>query len=488
MTAAPTILAIDQGTTNSKALLVDASGTIVARASRPMRLDYPRSGWAEQSAEAIWDSVVAVIAELVAAAPDHAVAAVAISNQRETVVLWDRATGRPLGPAVGWQCRRSAERCAALRAAGHADAIAARSGLCLDPLFSAGKLAWLIDAAEDGRARAAAGAVCGGTIDSWLLWKLTGGTVHATDHGNASRTQLYDIHAHGWDAELARLFDVPLAILPAIHASDSRFGTTAEGATALPAGVPIHAMMGDSHAALFGHGVRTPGPIKVTIGTGSSIMTLTDGPLASAHGLSSTIAWAQGPRVGHALEGNITVSGEAVAFAARLLGLADEAAVAALAATVPDSGGVVFVPALAGLGAPYWRDQARGVLSGLSLGTTPAHIARAAVDAVAQQIADVVAAMRTDLGTPVTEVLVDGGATRNAALLQLLADLLDAPVLRSPQPEASALGAAAMAADALGWPQPATAEPDPANRFTPRIDAAARDALRTAWRRAVAAT
>ncbi|KTE43609.1 MULTISPECIES: FGGY family carbohydrate kinase [unclassified Sphingopyxis] len=480
----PVILAIDQGTSNTKALLVAADGSVLLSRARPMRIDYPRSGWAEQSASDIWEAVAALIAEPVAAAPEAQIAALAISNQRETVVLWEAATGKPVAPAVIWQCRRSEERCAALRAAGHGEEIAARSGLGLDPLFPAAKIAWLLDTVPDGRARAAAGELRCGTVDSWLLWNLTGGAVHATDHSNASRTQLFNLDTLGWDPRLAELFDVPLAILPEIRSSDSRFGSIAPGLTALPEGTPVHAMLGDSHAALFGHGLTAPGGIKATIGTGSSLMTATDGRVRSAHGLSGTIAWSRGGSVQHALEGNISVSGQAAAFATALLGLADEAALTDLAQTVPDNGGVVFVPALAGLGAPHWCSDARGQISGMSLGTRPAHIARAAIEAIALQIGDVFAAIEADLGTRFGELLVDGGGTRNALLMQMLADMLGCEIVRPAVAEAGAIGVARMASEALGI-APAVREAAATDRFTPALASCARTEIRTGWRDAI---
>ncbi|MEG3151063.1 FGGY family carbohydrate kinase [Sphingomonas sp. ZT3P38] len=479
------VLAIDQGTTNTKALLVAPDGSILARASRSMTLTHPRSGWAEQSADAIWTSVVAVIDELVAAAPETAVAGLAISNQRETIVLWDAVSGRAVAPAISWQCRRSSDRCAALRDAGQGAAVVAATGLGLDPLFPGAKLAWLLDNVPAARTRAAAGELRAGTIDSWLLWKLTSGAVHATDHGNASRTQLLNLHTLAWDPDMAALFDVPLAILPVVRSSDSCFGTVAAGRTKLAAGVPIHAIMGDSHAALFGHGLSEPGAAKVTIGTGSSVMTLTDGPVVSANGLSATIAWSRQGRISHALEGNITVSGQAAAFATRLLGLADETALTTLAESVADSGGVAFVPALAGLGAPHWADRARGIITGMTLGTGPAHVARATFEAIAMQIVDVCRAVESDMGRAIPTVSVDGGATRNAFLLQLLADLLGTPVARRPDPELSALGVARMAAEALAIAEPAARSPVQ-ERFTPHMTPAERERIHHRWRSAIA--
>jgi glycerol kinase len=478
------ILAIDQGTTNTKALLVRDDGTVLLSRSRAMRVDYPRAGWAEQSASDIWEAVAGLIAELEAAAPHAEVQALAIASQRETVVLWEADTGQPLGPAVIWQCQRSAERCAALRAAGHEATVIERSGLGLDPLFPAAKIAWLLDSMPDGRTRAERGELRCGTIDSWLLWNLSGGAVHATDHGNASRTQLFNLATLAWDPELARLFDVPLAILPAIKPSDSLFGTVASGLTALPDGTPIHAMMGDSHAALFAHGITAPGRVKATIGTGSSLMTATEERVRSSHGLSSTIAWSRGDKAQHALEGNISVSGHAAAFATALLGLTDEAALSDLAASVLDSGGVVFVPALGGLGAPHWCAEARGTISGISLGTRPAHVARATLEAIALQIGDVLAALEADLGAELAELSVDGGAARNALLMQLLADLCGRSIVSPVIAEASALGAARMAREALGT-TPQSARPAESQRYAPALPADRREEVVRRWQAAI---
>jgi len=471
------ILAIDQGTTNTKALAFDAEGRVVASASVPMTVNYPQPGWAEQSATDIWQAVRTVIAEVVArVGPD--LDALAISNQRETIVVWDARTGAPVAPAILWQCRRSAPACAAIRAAGHGELIEARTGLGIDPLFPAAKLGWILDNVSGTRDAAASGQLRAGTIDAWLLWNLTGGE-HATDHSNASRTQLFNTEALGWDPELARIFDVPLSLMPRVRPSDSAFGTVAAGVSALAAGTPIHGMIGDSHAALFGHGVREPGTVKATYGTGSSLMTLTSGRITSRSGLSSTIAWSSSAGVAYALEGNISVSGQAVAFMGSLLGLADPAAVAALAATVPDSNGVTFVPALVGLGAPYWDPEARGSISGLALGTTPAHLARAAVEAIAFQVADVFSAMETDLGQPLARLSADGGAARNDMLMQFQADLIGRPVLRGELPEVSAAGAALLAASGLGRN---TARPKGReHQFTPQMSEAERNAALSGW-------
>lgn len=477
------VLAIDQGTTNTKALLVDRAGTVIASASRPMTVDYPEPGWAEQSADAIWTAVKAVVDELAAHPRASEVVALAVSNQRESIVVWDAATGKPLAPCIIWQCRRTASACEALIATGHGDFVEARTGLGINPLFPASKIAWILDRIPDGRTKAAAGAIRAGTIDSWLLWNFTGGTVHATDHSNASRTQLFDTEALAWSDELCDLFGVPKAMLAEVKSSDSRFGATVAGATALPAGIPVHGMMGDSHAALFGHGVREPGTVKATYGTGTSLMSLVPKRVRSRHGLSGTIAWSLGGQAWHALEGNISVSGQTVAFMASLLGLKDAGALADLAMTVPSSNGVAFVPALVGLGAPHWRNDVRGEISGLSLGTQPAHLARAAVEAVAFQVADVFSAMEADIGAALSGLSVDGGASRNDFLMQFQADILGRPLRRGKFPEVSALGAASVAFHGLGLAL--TGSDEGQTLFTPRMAAEARETHLAGWRKAI---
>jgi glycerol kinase len=479
----PLILAIDQGTTNTKAVLVDASGEVVAKASVPLTSNYPRPGWAEQSADAIWTSVQSVIADVVAG--DHGpIAGIAISNQRETLVVWDAETGEPLAPAILWQCRRTAAACQALIDAGHNTAVADVTGLAINALFPASKLGWVMENVASARDIAERGRLRAGTVDSWLLFKMTAGTVFATDHSNASRTMLFDTAKLAWSPELCDLFNVPVSALPQPLPSNSRFGKTEAGTTALPAGTPILAMMGDSHAALYGHGVRAPGLVKATYGTGSSLMTLTDRRVLSGHGLSSTIAWSDDGGVAYALEGNITVSAQAIAFAATLLGLSGPVALSNLAQTVSDSGKVVFVPALAGLGAPHWTDDATGTISGMTHATTPAHLARATMEAVALQIADVFTAMQQDVGLALSGLMADGGASTNDFLMQLQADILDRPVLRGDQPEVGALGAAAMALRSLGI---SASEPSHARRFDPgTMQADARTNLLMRWHEAIA--
>lgn len=486
MNTAGLILAIDQGTTNTKALVVTAGGQILHKASVANHVEYPQPGWAEQDANALFAGVAEVMAAVAGQLGDVSkLTGIAISNQRESVLVWDATTGQPIGPCITWQCRRSAPTCERLAAAGHADRIAELTGLALDPLFPAAKIAWLLDNVPGARDRATRGELRAGTVDAWLLWNLTGGTVHATDHSNASRTQLFNTSTLAWDDELCAIYNVPAAMLPQVRPSDSEFGVTAEGATALPAGIPVRAMIGDSHAALYGHGVRQPGAVKGTYGTGTSLMTLTASRVLSAHGLSSTIAWSRGDTISYALEGNISVSGQSASFMAEMLGVADAGALSALAETVPDSNGVAFVPALMGLGAPYWRADARGTITGMSLGTKPAHLARAALEAIAFQVSDVFAAMDADIGAGLTELRADGGASQNAMLMQFQADIIDRPVAAAAAPEVSALGAAALAFASQGDEMPAV---DAAARFEPRLPPAEREAMRARWAAAVKQT
>ena len=478
----PRILALDQGTSNTKALLINGSGHVIARASVPLRTDYPQPGWAEQSATEIWTSVQAAIAEVMACDGSAPVDAIAIANQRETLVLWDSQTGQPIAPAMIWQCRRTASDCAALIAVGHDAQVIAATGLGINPLFPASKLGWAMRNLPEVAALLAKGRLRAGTVDSWLLWNLTAGRTFATDHSNASRTQLFDTARLAFSPDLADLFGASVDCLPLALPSDSHFGDTAEGTTALGSGIPIRAMMGDSHAALYGHGIRKPGGVKATYGTGSSLMTLTPVRQTPGNGLSGTIAWTDRAGTAFALEGNITVSAQAAAFAARLLGLPDAAALSALAQTVPDAGGVTFVPALAGLGAPHWHDGARGTIGGMTHGTGPAHLARATIDAIAHQIADVFEAMQAEIGQPLGALCADGGASGNRFLMQVQADLIDRPVLSARVEEIGAIGVAGMALAAMGCPDLPAFESE---RFVPCLAMADRQAARRRWAGAI---
>jgi len=463
------ILAIDQGTTNTKALLIDRAGAIVARASRPVGIRYPQPGWVEQDAWELWRTVQETASECLAGARP---AAIAISNQRESVVVWDRATGEPVGPCITWQCRRTTGFCEGLRSAGQM--VEERSGLTLDPLFSATKARWLLDRAS--------GDLCIGTVDSWLLWNLTGGKVHATDMTNASRTQLFGLRECAWDDELLRVFGIPAAAWPEIHESSHVYGETADG-------TPVAALIGDSHAALFGHGVLDAGPVKATYGTGSSLMTIADADVQRSHGLSRTIGWSAEDEVRYALEGNISNAGGTVQWVGEFLGLANPAEDAAhLAESVSDAGGVYLVPAFAGLGAPYWDASARGCLTGLTRGTTAANAARAAVESIAFQVRDVFEAMERDLDRELPALLADGGATRNESLMQFQADILGRQVVRSESADVSAIGAAQLAGLAVGvWKslEEIAALPRPRRCFEPRMSDAERARRYDGWREAV---
>ncbi len=476
------VLALDQGTTNAKAILVDAaSGAVLARGARPVAITYPAPGAVEQDAEDIWNATTGAVADCLAAAGDAAAAAiraVAISNQRESVVAWDAATGEPLGPVLGWQDARTAAACDAIRDA--AGLVRSRAGLDLDPMFSAPKMRWLLD--HVGRADG----VRLGTIDTFLVERLTG--AFTAEAGNASRTLLLDLAQQRWDPELLDLFGVPVTCLAPVVASDTEVGRTRAGLP-LPAGIPVLAVLADSHAALYFHSGGRPGEGKATFGTGSSVMVAAAATTAPA-GVASTLAWstrADGPTF--AREGNVVASGAALAWAARLLTGGDVVALGSLAASVPDADGAAFVPAFSGLGAPYFDRGATGLIAGITGGTTPAHLARAAFDGVAHQVADVVEAIESDGEARLAVLHADGGATGSELLMQTQADLLGRTVHVSRAAEASALGAALLAARALGaldagaaW----TAHDASGGRTAePAIDPDHRAARRTAWARAV---
>lgn len=435
------VLAIDQGTSSTKALLVDAEGGILAEESAPLGIEYPRPGWVQQDPEELWESVLAAVRACRAAAGDLEPEVLGISNQRESVLLWDRASGRPLTPLVSWQCRRTADRLDRLAEADLGDAVRDRTGLPLDPLFPAAKLGALwesLGGADPAR-------VCAGTVDSWLLWKLTGGAVHATDTSNASRTQLCDVRTLSWEPGLADLFGVPLAILPEVRPSAGLWGKV-KGTPGLPEGLPIRGMLGDSHAALLGQGGFETGDAKATFGTGCSLMVRLPDFRPAAEGLTTTVAWSDEKGPVYAWEGNILVSAAVFPWMATVLGL--EGGVEALldlAASVPDSGGCHLVPAHVGLGAPHWQPQARALFDGISFATGPAHLARAATDSLAFQVAELVEVANREEGWNLRQLLVDGGPTRRSFLLQRVADLSACPVTPANTRSASALGAAFLA-------------------------------------------
>jgi glycerol kinase len=479
------ILAIDQGTTNTKALLVARDGKPVFRASVPLPLLIPQPGFVEQDPIALWDSVLDVIRQCVAHAGSTSIEGISISNQRETAVAWHRGSGLPVANAISWQCRRSEEVCS--RLADHSERIREKTGLPLDPLVSASKWSWLLQQQINLRELATTGELCLGNVDSWLVYRLTGGAVHATDYSNASRTALLDLGSLDWDNDLLALFAIPRAAMPKLLPSSGIFGEVA--AVRELAGVPIVSAIGDSHAALAGHGKYRAGTVKATYGTGSSLMTLTSGNPEPTKNLARTIAWSIGDTVQFALEGNITMTGSGVQWVGEFLGLPNPTAdTLALAESVADSGEVYFVPAMVGLGAPHWDSSARGTLAGLGRSSTRAHMARAAVDAIAFQVADVFHAMETAAGMQLPALHADGGATRNAALMQFQSDLLQVPVYRSACEDLSALGAAWLGGLALGWwKQISDLEtlPQEAMAFKP---GKTRDAHYAGWRHALMQT
>ena len=483
------VLAIDQGTTGTTAMLVDARIRVVASATVDFPNYYPQPGHVEHDAGEIWASVgTAVRAALdqVAARPER-IAAIGITNQRETSLLWDRVTGQPIHRALVWQDRRTADRCQALKEAGKEDLFRSRTGLVLDPYFSGTKAAWLLDNVPGARRRAEAGELHFGTIDSWVAWKLCG--EHVTDPSNASRTLLFDLHRMQWDPELAAELGVPMTCLPRVAASSERIGTT-RGVGFLPDGIPIAGLIGDQQGALFGQACFAEGMAKCTYGTGAFILLNTGArPRPSRNGMLTTVGWTIGGRTTYALEGSAFVAGAAVQWLRDGLGIIQTAAeVESLAATVSDTAGVTFVPALTGLGAPHWRPEARGLFTGITRGTTKGHLARAVLEGIALQIDDILRAMSADLGGPLAELRVDGGAAANNLLMQAQADLLEVPCVRPKVIETTGLGSALLAGLATGiWSS--TEEVGVAwstdRRFEPAGDRQALDATRTRWANAV---
>jgi len=482
------ILALDQGTTSSRALVFDHAGTVRASAQREFRQIFPQSGWVEHDPTEIWATQSGVLHEALATAGIGArdIAAIGITNQRETTLLWDRATGRPVGNAIVWQDRRTAPMCDALRAAGHAATFAAKTGLVIDAYFSGTKLKWLLDHVDGARPRAARGELAFGTVDSWLVYNLTRGNVHVTDASNASRTLLFDIHNGDWDDALLSILDVPRAVLPDVVASCGVCATAdLEGVE-----VPIAGIAGDQQAALFGQACHSPGLAKNTYGTGCFLLLNTGAnAVASANNLLTTVAWRRDGALVYALEGSVFVAGAVVQWLRDGLGIIRTAHdVEALAASVADNGGVYLVPAFTGLGAPHWDAYARGGMFGLTRASTAGHVARAALEAIAFQSADLITAMEKDAGIRLTELRVDGGATANNLLMQFQADLLGVPVVRPKVLETTALGAGYLAGLAVGfWKDAADVG---ANRqidriFQPEMPRQRALALRAEWDRAV---
>ncbi|HCU0294658.1 TPA: FGGY-family carbohydrate kinase [Citrobacter sedlakii] len=448
------IIALDEGTTNAKAVALDNRGNVVAKYSQPLAIQTPREGWVEQSGEVLIEASLDVIARAIQHVGADNVVALAISNQRETAIGWYRDSGKPLNAAITWQCTRSAAWCEALRQDNQEPLIKATTGLPIAPLFSASKMRWLLESIPDGARLAEQGKICLGTIDSWLLWNLTGGEAFSCDFSNAARTQLLNLQTGQWDEAMLALFAIPRVALPEIKPSSGLFGHT-RGLAGIPDGIPVMSMVGDSHAALFGHALGELGCVKATYGTGSSVMAPVKSAQCAIHALATTIAWHDGERIVYGLEGNIPHTGDAVAWMADSTGLSelpdDELAheLNTLPASVESTLGVYFVPALTGLGAPWWDDSARGVICGLSRGVKRAHLIRAALESITYQIADVVVAMQQHDDFSLTALMVDGGPTKNDWLMQYQADLLGCPVMRSDVPELSAIGAALLARKAL---------------------------------------
>jgi glycerol kinase len=447
------ILSLDQGTTSSRAIVFDHSGMMLGEARKEFRQVFPQSGWVEHDPAEIWSSQLQAARAALAAArisPDK-VSAIGIANQRETAIIWDRRTGEPIHNAIVWQDRRTAPICEDLKRAGLGSFIQERTGLVIDAYFSGSKIRWLLDHIPGARQRAMRGELAFGTVDTWLLWKLTHGALHATDSSNASRTLLFNLHTGTWDDELLRTLEVPREVLPQIRSSSEVYGETAPDIFGAP--VPIAGVCGDQQSALFGQNCFHRGMAKNTYGTGCfMLMHVGDRPVASRNQLLATIAWNVRGRTEYALEGSVFIGGAVVQWLRDGLGIIRSSAeVEALARTVPDCGGVYLVPAFAGLGAPHWDQYARGTITGLTRGTTAGHIARAALEGIAFQVADVLDVMRTDSQVPIPDLRVDGGAAGNDLLLQFQADILQVPVIRPKVLETTALGAAFLAGLAVGF-------------------------------------
>jgi glycerol kinase len=447
------ILSLDQGTSSSRAIVFDHKGQIRSVAQREFTQYFPKPGWVEHNPHEIWSSQASVIAEAITSIDinGHNIAGIGITNQRETTIVWDRETEEPIYNAIVWQDRRTSEYCDSLKEAGHTEFIRSRTGLIIDAYFSATKIKWILDNVPGARERAEKGKLMFGTVDTWLIWRLTRGDVHVTDVSNASRTMLFNIHTLQWDEELLRLFDIPLSMMPEVRSSSEVYGHTKS--TIFAHEVPISGIAGDQQAALFGQMCVEPGAVKNTYGTGCFLlMNSGEKPIDSKNNLLTTIAWKIGDTVNYALEGSIFVGGSVVQWLRDGLGIIRSSSeVEALAASVPDTAGVYFVPALTGLAAPYWDQYARGSISGISRGTTAAHIARAALEGIAYQTLDIVDAMQRDSGIKLCELKVDGGAARNNLLMQFQSDLLFTRVIRPKVTETTALGAAYLAGLAVGY-------------------------------------
>lgn len=486
------ILSFDQGTTSSRAIVFDHSGAIISVAQKEFKQIFPQPGWVEHDANEIWSTQLGVAAEAVTKAglTIQQIAAIGITNQRETTVVWDQQTGMPIFHAIVWQDRRTAAYCDELKAAGHAEMIQSKTGLIIDAYFSATKLKWILDHVEGARAKAEKGELCFGTIDSWLVWKLTNGKVHVTDVSNASRTMLFNIHSLTWDDELLQLFNIPASILPQVKSSSEVYGHTQNILTAH--NIPIAGIAGDQQAALFGQLCTQPGMVKNTYGTGCfMLMNTGEKAVRSQNHLLTTIAWKINGVTQYALEGSVFIAGAVVQWlrdGLKIIRSSKE--VETLAATVKDSDGVYVVPAFAGLGAPYWNQHARGTITGITRGTTGGHIARASLDSIAYQTMDVLKAMEADAGITIKELRVDGGATANNLLMQFQSDVLNAKVVRPIVTETTALGAAYLAGLAVGYwknVEDIQQQWQMDRTFTPQISEDQRQQLSKGWKRAVGA-
>jgi glycerol kinase len=486
----PFILALDQGTTSSRAILFDHDGTIAAVAQKEFTQIFPSAGWVEHDPQEIWASQIGVAVEALGRARVRPkdLAAIGITNQRETTIVWDRDTGEAVHNAIVWQDRRTADYCQRLKAEGAGETIQARTGLLIDAYFSASKIRWILDNVPGARARAEAGRLAFGTVDTWLVWKLTGHAQHVTDVSNASRTMLFNIHTLQWDDELLRIFGVPASMLPEVRSSSEVYGQVSESLGIER--VPIAGMAGDQQAALFGQMCREPGMSKNTYGTGCFLLqNIGTTPTRSTQQLVTTVAWQIGRRTEYALEGSVFIGGAVVQWLRDGLGLIRTAPeIEALANSVSDNGGVYLVPAFAGLGAPHWDPYARGTIVGLTRGTTSGHLARAALESIAYQVTDLLDAMAADAGIGLTELRVDGGAASNNTLMQFQADLLGVPVVRPAVTETTALGAAYLAGLAVGYwssVDAITGQWKVDRRFEPAMPRAAASALRERWKAAL---
>jgi glycerol kinase len=484
------ILALDQGTTSSRAIVFDHAGVIRAVAQQEFKQLFPQAGWVEHEPREIWQTQLATARAAIAQAGFKAsdIAAIGMTNQRETTLVWDRTNGEPIHNAIVWQDRRTARFCDELKRAGHAEWIQRKTGLIPDAYFSGSKLRWLLDHVPGARERAQRGELAFGTVDSWLLWHLTGGALHVTDPSNASRTMMFNLHTGSWDDELLRVLEIPSEVLPEVRSSSEVYGETAAGLFETP--IPIAGIAGDQQAALFGQNCFARGSAKNTYGTGCFLlMNIGPQPLPSKHMLVTTVAWRAGGQTDFALEGSIFIAGAVVQWLRDGLGLIRSSKeIESLAATVPDCGGVYLVPAFAGLGAPHWDQYARGTITGLTRGTTAGHLARAALEGIAFQVADVLDAIKQDSGVPVNELRVDGGASANNLLMQFQADILQVPVVRPRIIETTALGAAYLAGLAVGfWKNRAEVERawQTDRRFEPRMDGAEAAHRRHRWAEAL---